>query len=57
MVHHLEEAAHDATGSFGGVVGWLVNTAGSAVFGLAVGAVVLLVVGLIGRLRGAPAAH
>lgn len=57
VVHHLEEAAHDATGSFGGVVGWLVNTAGSAVFGLAVGAVVLLVVGLIGRLRGAPAAH
>lgn len=57
FVHHLEEAAHDATGSFGAVVGWLVNTAGSAIFGLAVGAVVLLVIAAIRKLRGAPAAH
>ncbi len=44
VVHHLEEAAHDAAGAVGGVVGWLVNTALSAVVGVVVGAVVLLVV-------------
>ncbi|TFV53620.1 DUF808 domain-containing protein [Blastococcus sp. TF02A-35] len=43
FVHHLEEAAHDATGAVGGVVGWLVNTLGSALLGLVVGAVVVLV--------------
>ena len=26
VVHHLEEAAHDAAGALGGLVGWLVNT-------------------------------
>ncbi len=57
LVHHLEEAARDATGSVGGLVGWLVNTLGSAVFGLAVGAVVVVIVYLITRLRGAPAEH
>jgi predicted DNA repair protein MutK len=39
VVHHLEEAAHDATGALGGLVGWLVNTLGSAIVGLIVGAV------------------
>ncbi|WP_380160000.1 DUF808 domain-containing protein [Kineococcus sp. R86509] len=43
FVHHLEEAAHDATGALGGVVGWLVNTFSSAVIGLVVGAVIVLV--------------
>jgi predicted DNA repair protein MutK len=43
FVHHLEEAAHDATGAVGGVVGWLVNTFSSAVIGLVVGAVIVLV--------------
>ncbi|WP_138759063.1 DUF808 domain-containing protein [Modestobacter altitudinis] len=43
VVHHLEEAAHEATGAFGGVVGWLVNTVASAVIGLVVGALVVLV--------------
>jgi predicted DNA repair protein MutK len=42
-VHHLEEAAHDATGAVGGVVGWLVNTFASALIGLVVGAVVVVV--------------
>jgi predicted DNA repair protein MutK len=42
-VHHLEEAAHDATGALGGLVGWLVNTVCSAILGLAVGALVVLV--------------
>jgi hypothetical protein len=46
FVHHLEELAHDATGALGGVVGWLVNTAGSAILGLIVGAVVVLVMSL-----------
>jgi predicted DNA repair protein MutK len=43
QVHHLEEAAHDAVSGIGGVVGWLVNTASSAVVGLLVGAVVVAV--------------
>ncbi|CCG04687.1 DUF808 domain-containing protein [Blastococcus saxobsidens] len=43
FVHHLEEAAHDATGAFGGVIGWLVNTLGSAVLGLVVGAIIVAV--------------
>ncbi|SFD95506.1 DUF808 domain-containing protein [Blastococcus tunisiensis] len=46
LVHHLEEAAHDATGALGGVVGWIVNTVGSAILGLAVGAVVVTVMNL-----------
>ena len=49
LVHHLEEAAHDAAGGLGGVVGWLVATLASAVVGLAVGAVVVLVVTLLRR--------
>jgi predicted DNA repair protein MutK len=46
VVHHLEEAAHDATGALGGVVGWLVNTFASALLGLVVGALVVLVITL-----------
>lgn len=46
FVHHLEEAAHDATGALGGVVGWVVNTLGSALLGLVVGALVVLVINL-----------
>jgi predicted DNA repair protein MutK len=46
VVHHLEEAAHDATGALGGVVGWLVNTLGSALLGLVVGALVVVVMSL-----------
>ncbi|RSM69515.1 DUF808 domain-containing protein [Actinoplanes sp. ATCC 53533] len=42
-VHHLEEAAHDATGVLGGLVGWLVNTVASAIAGLIVGAVIVAV--------------
>ena len=43
FVHHLEEGAHEATGALGGVVGWLVNTFFSAVIGLVVGGLVVLV--------------
>lgn len=42
-VHHVEVAAHDATGVLGGLVGWLVNTVASAILGLIVGALVVLV--------------
>jgi predicted DNA repair protein MutK len=57
LVHHVEEAAHDAVSGVGAVLGWLANTAASAVVGLVVGVVVLGVVMLVQRLRGAPAAH
>jgi uncharacterized protein len=53
VVHHWEEAAHDATGALGGVVGWLVNTAASAVLGLAVGALIVLVITLLFHRRKA----
>jgi predicted DNA repair protein MutK len=43
VVHHLEEAAHDATGALGGVVGWIVNTIGSALLGLLIGALIVVV--------------
>jgi len=60
-VHHLEEAAHDATGALGGVVGWLVNTLGSALLGLVVGALLVVVMDLTVHRRKksaeAPAAH
>ncbi|MDG4824627.1 DUF808 family protein [Asanoa sp. WMMD1127] len=42
-VHHLEEAAHDATGPLGGLVGWIVNTVASAILGLIVGAVIVAI--------------
>ena len=57
LVHHLEEAAHDAAGGLGGLVAWLVQTLASAAVGLAVGAVVVLVMALVARARGkSPAA-
>ena len=43
-VHSLEDAAKEATGAIGGVVKWLVDTLASAVPGLTVGALVVLVV-------------
>ncbi len=52
LVHHLEEAAHDAAGALGGLVAWLVETLASAVVGLVVGAAVVLVSLLVARLRG-----
>ena len=52
VVHHLEEAVHDATGALGSVLGWVTNTGCSAVLGLAIGAVLVLVMHLVPR-RGA----
>jgi hypothetical protein len=55
-VHHVEEAAHDATGVLGGLVGWLVNTVASAILGLIVGALVVLVMSLTFHRRKSKAA-
>ncbi|MDT0275144.1 DUF808 domain-containing protein [Blastococcus goldschmidtiae] len=55
FVHHVEEAAHDATGALGGVVGWIVNTIGSAILGLVVGALVVVVMTLTVHRRTAHA--
>ncbi|TYP89892.1 DUF808 domain-containing protein [Blastococcus xanthinilyticus] len=58
VVHHLEELAHDATGALGGVVGWLVNTLASALLGLVIGALVVLVLNLtLHRKKDGAAAH
>ncbi|MCI2238440.1 DUF808 domain-containing protein [Paenibacillus sp. TRM 82003] len=57
LVHHAEEAVHEATGALGGVLGWTTNTLGSALAGLVVGALVVLVVTLVARLRGGRGAH
>ncbi len=52
LVHHLEEATHEAVGTLGAVAGWLVNTVMSALVGLLVGAVVVAIVHLLHTLRG-----
>jgi predicted DNA repair protein MutK len=59
LVHHMEEAVHEATGALGAVLGWAVNTLASAVVGLMVGAVVLAVLHVLPLRRGhgEPAAH
>ena len=56
-VHSLEDAAKEATGAVGGVVKWLVDTLASALLGLAVGALVVLVMNLtLHRRKGEQAA-
>jgi predicted DNA repair protein MutK len=45
-LHSLEDAAKEATGAVGGVVAWLVDTLASALLGLAVGALVVVVLSL-----------
>jgi predicted DNA repair protein MutK len=58
-VHHAEDAVHEATGAVGAVAGWLVNTVASAVLGLLVGGLVVLVLAftLHRKKDGAAAAH
>lgn len=46
LVHHLEHAVH------GGVQGWLVNTAGCAVLGLVVGAVIVAALHVVPQRAG-----
>ena len=53
LVHDAEHAVHDAVGAAGAVLGWLTNTALSAVVGLAVGAVVVAVLHLVPRTKSA----
>jgi uncharacterized protein len=48
-VHHVEEAVADASGAVGGILGWLVNTAASAVLGLVVGAAVVAALHFVPR--------
>lgn len=50
VVHDLEHAVDDGS-SLGGVFAWLVNTACSALIGLVVGALVVVAVSLVRRLR------
>jgi uncharacterized protein len=50
-VHHWEEAVHDAVPGVGGIVGWLLNTAVSAVVGIVVGSIVVAVVHVLPRRR------
>ncbi len=57
LVHHVEVAVHDATGALGGVLGWLTNTALSAVVGVVVGAVVVAALHLVPKRGGKAAAH
>jgi uncharacterized protein len=45
-VHHLEDAIKDAAGAVGGLAKWLTDTLASAVLGLAVGALAVLVMSL-----------
>lgn len=50
-VHRLEQAVHDAVPGIGGVLAWLTNTAFSALLGAGLGAIVLGLVTVVGRLR------
>ena len=49
LVHSLEEAAADTAHSIGGIIGWLVNTAASALVGLVVGAAAVAVMHVLPR--------
>ena len=51
VVHHWEEAVHEAVAGVGAALAWVVNTLASAVVGLAVGAVVVAGMHLVPRKR------
>ncbi|SDS65080.1 hypothetical protein SAMN04488570_2364 [Nocardioides scoriae] len=51
VVHHAEEAVAAATGALAGVLGWVTNTAFSALIGLVVGGVVVAVLHVVPRRR------
>ena len=58
LVHHAEEAVAAAVSVGSGALAWLTNTLGSAIAGLIVGAVVVLIMHLIPRKKDAAnAAH
>lgn len=54
LVHHLEEAVHDAVAGIGSLLAWLVNTLASAVVGLMVGALLVVLMHAVPR-KGAHA--
>ncbi len=56
LLHHLEEGVQDVPG-IGGLLAWLVDTLGSALVGLVVGAVLVAVLHLVPRRRKAEPAH
>jgi len=56
LVHHAEEAVHAVSG-IGGFLAWLTNTLASALVGLVVGAVVVAVMHLVPRRKGATTGH
>ncbi len=56
-VHHLQESVAHALGPVGGVAGWLTATFGAAVLGIIVGAVIVVVVEQVHKLRHRGAAH
>ena len=49
VVHHWEEAVHEAVAGIGALLAWIVNTLASAVVGLVVGAAVVAVMHLVPR--------
>jgi predicted DNA repair protein MutK len=51
LVHRAEDAVAEATGALGSFLAWLTDTAASAVLGLLVGTVAVLVVSLVRRVR------
>ena len=55
-VHSIEDPVHDVA-VVGGVLGWLVNTAASALVGLAVGFLVMAIVARVPLGKGKGAAH
>jgi hypothetical protein len=57
LLHEAAESAGHALPAAEGLVSWLVTAAGSAVVGLVIGAVVILLLKLIQKARGKPAAH
>ncbi len=56
LVHHIEHEVEHAVDTLSSVFGWLANTFCSMVFGLALGAVVVLVMHFVPK-RGKAAAH
>jgi predicted DNA repair protein MutK len=55
VAHGIEHVLAEATGPLGGVVGWLGYALASAVVGLGLGAVIAVMVHMIGKLRAKPA--
>jgi uncharacterized protein len=57
LVHHLEHEVHDAVEGVGAVLGWLVNTACSALVGLLVGILAVVTLHVVPRPGARRAAH